>query len=187
VANPGSPAVGVSQNDELIWASTTGADTTFGADFVNSDDTFTITSTKVLSFDLNHNAQDSGTWKVGFWPALPSTSTANRIGFGGGAGTGDVRTELMESSTLTLGTDHTLDVSTTKTMKIEIDSANSTFSYWNGSSWTQLDTSAHTTTGPMYVVILYRNQASSGSANGDTMTIDNLYVSDADFSTRYPV
>lgn len=73
-----------------------------------------------------------------------------------------------------------------KDVKIWTDGTSIKFFYWSGSAWTQIGTDQTYSLGYNLKVVLTSYDYTSTS-NTNPITIDNLYFSNADYTTQYPV
>lgn len=83
---------------------------------------------------------------------------------------------------------YTLDgnIAQNKDVKITFDGTSVKFWYWNGSAWTQMGTTQTYNLGANCGVVL-STEDSTSFTGADVVSFDNLYLSDADYSTQYPI
>jgi len=179
--DPSSKAV---QDDELTVTMTGVSNETQWLRYLRGQSAIDIADIKVLSFDIDVDDQDQSTWGVFVSADETPSDYSNLIGVRRIGTAGSVfivsRASDVNISTETVA----LDISTTKTMKVIIDSGNVSFYYWSGSSWTSLGASTTTTlTGSVYPTILFSDTVGQPIV----MNIDNYSVTNIDFSTQYPI
>ncbi len=177
-------------SDKFKFETLIDANTTSGNNNIctNSSNKFTISATPlVFGFDIDASDQLGSSFNIGFTKTNPVGSALDdHISFIGDVTTaGQVRSQVKEGGVSQDVQAWALDISTTKTIKMVLDSTDVTFYYWGGSSWTQASTYAHASSGDFFLYFFVRVRV-QGSI-GDTWNFDNLTVTEEDYTTQYPV
>lgn len=147
------------------------------ADYIIADTGRIITDDLVLTYDLITTGDSYIKWQVG----LTTSGGSDVKFFFLEAIAGQLRTQLKVGGVNEINSDHAIDPTTQRTVKIAYINGVVIMSYWNGSSWTVLETSTIPLTGTWYPVLYARRQERTGSVN-----IDNLYLTNRDFTGQYP-
>lgn len=181
IVNPASEVV-FSQNNELI--ETTDGTATSGvlADYLYSA-AFTLPTEAYLSFDILMNNQ-AYKWGVGF--IKQADPSADRIVFQDNAQATILGTYMYENSVnIDSATDFTSgDKTVSQSYRIKVTASAVVMQKWNGSAWaTGKTVNTAVFTGVWNIAIFGRSL--SGTV-GD-VRIDNIYMTDTTFSTKYPI
>lgn len=172
----------LTQNNELIGIADTTAGSTYDSSLTGQS-SIALTSIAAISFDLDAVPSQLGLYSIGITKDSDQTNNVDRIAILRSTSSGNVILQMRESSVNTKSETVSLDISTAKTFKITITGSTVKWWYWN-TSWTQLGTSGtHTSTGNWFPGIA----GNSNSGESLTIHVDNYYITDADFSTQYPL
>lgn len=176
--------VTVSQNDELIMVADGNTDeTTFYENNVRGQSSIGIGTGIWVRFTLSYTDGTTGNWFVGVTADTDLTSNVDRVGVQNNTNTACTLV-LRDSSTNDNQTDATT-ASTDIHYKMKITSTTVDWYVWNGSAWAQEGIQkSHTIAGPFYPAVGFNNENAGGSPN--TLTVDDFYVTDADFATLVP-
>ena len=179
VTNPSS-SIFITQNNELdVYADHTESVSSY-TDYIYSNLSFNMATTKCLSFDLKVDNQNELYWGFGF-----VINNDNRIQIQRSTTNGDIYVQARESAVNIIpATGYTLDVSTYQRFKLLATATDTSIYHWTGASWNQIATSPHSWSTNLTVGATTANQA-SGSAP-TRMNIDNLFVTDYDYATQTP-
>lgn len=187
LTNPNSSNVTFTQNGNLTIASDGTNSLSAGANFLLSDDVWDLSTTKAFSFDLASNNQDCyGGWVVGL-----SNGVDNYIVIynGSSASGNNIRMIAAESASIFINTaDIALPISASTTFKVLVTATETSISYWNGSVWVSIVSASHTwSANDLKIRLAQGNNVNDTAPNLNTNVYDNVYITDGDFSTRYPV
>lgn len=187
LTNPNSSNVTFTQNGNLTIASDGTNSLSAGANFLLSDDVWDLSTTKAFSFDLASNNQDCyGGWVVGL-----SNGVDNYIVIynGSSASGNNIRMIAAESASIFINTaDIALPISASTTFKVLVTATETSISYWNGSVWVSIVSASHTwSANDLKIRLAQGNNVNDTAPNLNTNVYDNVYITDGDFLTRYPV
>jgi hypothetical protein len=173
------------QNDQLEFniIDVNGPGNSYEAHVVSLD-SFNISTTKVMKFDVTSNRQDiAGGITIGLHASNdPVSSVGARFEIAASSAT--EMNARWHNGTAFDNFTFAIDVSTIKSFKVVLDTDCSWY-YWNGSSWTLIRTvSAHGETGSFYALIGSREYGND--VVSDYLYVDDVYVTDADFATQNP-
>lgn len=187
VTNPNSANITFVQNGNLTVSSDGTGSISSGANYMTSDSTWDLSTTKAFSFDIQSNNQDC----YGGWIIALSNGVDNYIVFYNGTANSGTNIRLLaaEGGVSFINTaDINLPLSTTKTIKILVTPTTTSISYWNGSAWVSITSAAHTwSASDLKIRIANGNNSNDTAPNLNTNVFDNVYIVDGDFSTQYPI
>lgn len=184
IVNPTPSSISITQNNEIIYSTLNNTgDSPLGTDYIISKTGLEVgTGTAVFSFDLYFETLGSGpSSNVGISKATPGntradifrigrSTTENTITFNATVG------DVDESAANVVA--NCYDVY--KTFKIKFIDGACTFYHWDGSSWDLLNTRPSTYSGVFYIW---------GAAQNNLVKdfkLDNVYITNTDFTTQYP-
>lgn len=192
LTNPDNTVITFTQNDDLTIQSTSPSSAISSAlNFLATDSNFNATTTKVLSFDIRSLKQDTfGGWSVGF-SSYPNGGDDFLAIFSPLGDTGNfIRLQAQENaSDVIASTVKAIDVESAFTsFKILITPTDTTFYVWSTglNDWDVLETTSHTWTTTNFKVRIGQGHNDADSDQNRNI-YDNIYVTDSDFSSRYPM
>lgn len=180
LTEPAPATLDVSQNEKLIGTHSSTSSSAFGT-YVAGKNSYDITAIKSFTFDLQ-TANLNNFFAIGLSKDAAIVDSQNNIFIQHSTNTTSITCTVKTSGTASSQT-VTLDLTTLRTLKIDINGGNAIFQYHNGTSWQTLATIAMGMTGNFRPFVTWWNSSGSTGATD----VDNLAITNALFTTLRPV